>query len=119
MPNIDGRPTSVWLTNDPITTTYTSSRIEVWPFKHVGIQTSWVTSNLNGTLYVRASIDGTIYETLPIGSTTVSVALTGSSGNQAFDIRTKGFAFLHLYFVYTSGTGTISASYLAKGNIYQ
>jgi len=112
----DGKRLIQFISSGNIASDFTSNTIEVLHLDRIGLDFDWTTSDVNGTLYIQCSIQGTNFSDLPDSNTIISVAITGTSGYQAFDIDVKAFSKIRAFFDRTSGsTGTINGYYISKG----
>lgn len=98
--------------NTDLSTSQTSSEVEVGQSDYGSIFLSWVGTSVNGTLEVQAKNGekGT-YHALDFGSI---ISLSGSSGSH--DIILNELPFTHLKLVYTrvGGTGSVTAEVTFK-----
>ena len=115
----DGKRPQQFITNGSIASNFTSNPIECLLLDRVGLEFTWTTADVNGTLYIQGTITGNVFQNLPSTSPTViSIAIAGVSGSQIFDIDCKAFSKIQAFFSRTSGTaGTLNGWWLAKGTI--
>lgn len=81
---------------------------QMWFFS---IQFVWTGSPV-GLVGLQASNDGVNFS--PINGIS-DQAVSGSAGNYLFNIADAGYAYIQAYYTQTSGTGTVTAVYNAKG----
>lgn len=115
----DGKRPFQFITSAIVTADYTSNVIEVLPLKRIGLEFSWVTSDVVGIAYIQGTIaeNSGLYSNLvnPDGSL-VRFSIVGTSSHKHLDIDVQAFHKIRLFFDYTSGTTlTLQGHYLAKG----
>jgi len=69
------------------------------------------TGTPTGTFQVAGSVDGMNFDPLIMNAASAS----GSAGSFIFDVTTTQLPFLQVQWIYTSGSGTLNASYFQKG----
>jgi hypothetical protein len=103
--------TTVWVNVHTGGTTFTSSAINILPFKVTGVMINWVGFNQSdATVQFQGSVDGVIYEN--IGSAVATTAGTSQKGVSFIDEPYK-----YIQAVFTHGTntaGVISLTYVQR-----
>lgn len=90
---------------------FTSSPVNILPFKVTGIVVSWTGLNTaDPSVQFQGSVDGTFYDN--IGSATV---LSATPGHQSYSLVDEPFQYFKIVYNHgTATTGTISASYIQR-----
>jgi Flp pilus assembly protein TadG len=93
-------------------TSFTASGIDLGDFVMYSVQASFTGSDVAGTFKLQASNDGTNFT--DISGATASVT---SSGTALLNVENAGYRFVRADWTYTSGTGNITLTFIAKGHL--
>lgn len=109
VPTYKADPT--WFTLVPANASFTSSSVNVLPYRTMGLTISWAAlSTAGGTLTFQGSTNGTNWSN--IGS---PYTLASTSGFEQFSVIDEPYQFVQI--VYTPGattSGTLSADYILR-----
>lgn len=90
------------VSNGDMTTTLTSTPLNINEVTLNGIQCVWTGATPIGSLAVQVSNDNITYTTVG------TLAVSGNSGSDAFNVQQSGFAWLRVVYTPTSGTGSLN-----------
>lgn len=90
---------------------FTSSVINVLPYKVTGLMISWASLNqTDSSVQLQGSVDGTIYES--VGS---AVALSSASGQHGVSLIDEPYKYIRAVFTHgTNSAGTVTIKYIQR-----
>lgn len=74
------------------------------------IQATWTGASLSGMVELESSNDGTTWDII-----TDSPQIVSGPGTFMWNVREPFYRYVRIHFAYTSGSGTITASFNSKG----
>jgi len=100
------------VTNGDMTTTITSTAVEVDESITINVQATWTGSPV-GTIELQVSNNPTL-----LGYTTINASVSAVSGPGTYSVNYEriGFSYVQLVYIPTSGSGTLNAVLNAKRN---
>jgi hypothetical protein len=98
------------ITSGDMTTTLTSSTVDIREIPGVAVQGYWSGTSPVGTLTLNGSNDGVVWTAMS------SLSVSGNNGSDMFNYVQPNMAYIQIVYTPTSGSGSLNVRVNCKGS---